>query len=327
MNSFRVNNYIGLLLRLRRDSKADLGKAPHKPILLLAVLEMIRVGDLKSNRVFYDGLFVGHFRNQWKRYVTTGHSPNSALPFFHMRSEGKPNYYWRLVWKPGFEIPLTASHSIKSPRALSEALEYAEMDQELFLLMTDPVSNELLCKTLVEHYFPEAIAAKAIQYNMFDQIESEILAEKGAEYGLRMRELEKSLPKEEFQEEVIVRSAVFRKDVLNVYNNTCAVSGLQVSSANGAQLLDACHIVPFSESRDDHISNGICLSPNLHRAFDRHLIYFDEDLRFRIVSHVTEKEDSPHALTQLEGKQIALPDNRLFWPSPEKLRHHRDRCL
>lgn len=31
-----------------------------------------------------------------------------------------------------------------------------------------------------------------------------------------------------------------------------------------AQLVDACHIVPFAISKDDTINNGISLSPNLH---------------------------------------------------------------
>jgi putative restriction endonuclease len=288
---------------------------------------MVRTGDLLTNRVVYDGVFVGHFRNQWKRFVTTAHSPKSELPFFHMRTEGKPNYYWKLVWKPGFEVPLTTSHSVKSPRALQESLECAEIDKDLFALMLDPVSNELIRKSLIEHYFPHAKNAGNVQYNIFDQVHEEIVAEKSTEYVVRMKQLEQQLPANEFQEEVIVRSAVFRRDVLRVYNDTCAVSGLHVSSGNGAQLLDACHIVPFAESRDDHISNGICLSPNLHRAFDRHLIYFDDDFRFQIVPHVIEKADSPHSLKQLEGKQMELPKDSRFWPAPEKLRSHRERCL
>jgi putative restriction endonuclease len=326
MNNPTLAHFTSKFLKLRRDSKREIGKAPHKPILLLAILEMVRTGELQSNRVVYNGDVVGHFRNQWMRYVTSGHWPNSALPFFHMRSEGKPNHYWRLVFKPGMDIPLTSSRSIRSPRALEESLEYAEIDLNLFHLMCDPVSNQFLRESLVEHYFPHAKSAGNIKYNIFDQIHEEIVAEQKVDYAQRMMNLEHTLKPEEYQEEVIMRSAVFRKDVLRFYNYTCTVSGLHITSIHGAQLVDACHIVPFSESRNDLISNGLCLSPNIHRAFDRHLVYIDDDFRFRIASNISEKESS-HAIKPLEGKMISLPEERKHWPAIENLRRHREQCF
>jgi putative restriction endonuclease len=83
--------------------------------------------------------------------------------------------------------------------------------------------------------------------------------------------------------EVLVRSAVFGREVLRAYESTCAVSGLPLLSTTGvAPLLDACHIVPWSISRDDTIGNGLSLCPNPHRAFDRHLFWIDSDYRVRV---------------------------------------------
>lgn len=322
MNKFNLACFTSQFLILNRAYTKGLGKAPHKPVLLLVILEMVKVGDLLSNRVIYDGVFVGHFRNQWKRLVNSGHTPNSALPFFHMRSERKPTFYWRLVIKPGMDIPITSSHSIKSPRALEESLEYAEIDLGLYYLMADPVANEVLRKSLLEHYFPRAESASNIQYNIFDQIHNEIVAERKVDYAEHLKKLEASLKPEEFHEEVIVRSAVFRKDVLKVYDDTCSVSGLYVTTVGGAQLLDACHIVPFSESRKDHITNGICLSPTLHRAFDRGLAFIDDNYRFQLRSDISERE-SFHALSLIKNVSLKLPENKLYWPSREALLRHR----
>jgi putative restriction endonuclease len=47
-------------------------------------------------------------------------------------------------------------------------------------------------------------------------------------------------------------------------------------------MVDACHIIPFSISHDDTIRNGICLSPNLHRAFDRGLFTLTNDLEVKV---------------------------------------------
>ena len=89
-----------------------------------------------------------------------------------------------------------------------------------------------------------------------------------------------------------------------------------------AQLVDACHIVPFAISKDDTINNGISLSPNLHRAFDRGLITINSDYVVRISPAIKEK-DSPYSLSQFEGKQISLPKDNKFFPSIENLNWHR----
>lgn len=73
------------------------------------------------------------------------------------------------------------------------------------------------------------------------------------------------------------RDANFRKVVLNAYENRCAVTRAQL------RLVDAAHILPVAaENSSDHVSNGIALSPTLHRAYDNCLIYLGEDLVMRI---------------------------------------------
>jgi predicted restriction endonuclease len=37
-------------------------------------------------------------------------------------------------------------------------------------------------------------------------------------------------------------------------------------------MVDACHIVPIGRHGSDHVTNGLSLCPNLHRAFDRGLL-------------------------------------------------------
>ncbi|WP_379661331.1 HNH endonuclease [Pseudopedobacter beijingensis] len=44
---------------------------------------------------------------------------------------------------------------------------------------------------------------------------------------------------------------------------------MRLSSTYGHHFIDACHIIPFSLTHDDRITNGIALCPNMHRAFDR----------------------------------------------------------
>lgn len=55
-------------------------------------------------------------------------------------------------------------------------------------------------------------------------------------------------------------------------------------------MIDACHIVPFSQPYDDTIGNGLALCSDLQRAFDRGLIVIDENYKI-IVSGIF-KEDT-----------------------------------
>ena len=89
-------------------------------------------------------------------------------------------------------------------------------------------------------------------------------------------------------------------------------------------MVDACHIVPFRESHDDTITNGIALCPNLHRAFDRGLIGIDNDYRV-IVSNVFREEESNYSIKTFEHRQIILPKDKLYYPLVNNLKRHREK--
>lgn len=74
------------------------------------------------------------------------------------------------------------------------------------------------------------------------------------------------------------RSASFRKQVLLAYDNRCAVTRHQL------RLVEAAHILPVSAgvASIDSVRNGLALSPTYHRAFDRGLIYIDENMEMRL---------------------------------------------
>ena len=76
-------------------------KAPHKPILLLSVIESIAFGEILENKIEISPLLVARFKDNWNRLVNTNiFQPNFALPFFHMQKEG----FWKLKTYFGKEI-------------------------------------------------------------------------------------------------------------------------------------------------------------------------------------------------------------------------------
>ncbi len=310
-----LEKFCRLFKKLKRASSN--GGAPHKPILLLAVLEGVRRGEITSNRIYITPELILCFREIWSKLVLTQHNLNFALPFFHMRTEP----FWKLVCKPNMEIAVTSSNSIKSFKTLNEALAYAEIDLKLFLLLVDPVTNGVLNITLLKEYFSKQDNL-TVDYSLFKNIESEILNEEQSEYALRIKQLEQTLTKEEVEEEFFVRGSLFKREVPKIYNYTCAITGMQVISNSNAQMVDACHIVPFSISKDDTIGNGISLSPTMHRAFDRGLITINENYVVR-VSPIIKEDHNPYSLKKLEGKKINLPENNKYYPLIENLIWHR----
>lgn len=312
-----LSKYLHQFTKLHRSMSN--GGAPHKPVLLLSILELVGKGEIGNNRIAITPELVLTFKNSWSKVVVTQHTANFALPFYHMKSEP----FWRLVTNAGMIIPVTSSNSIKSLSSLKESVAFAEIDKELFEVLQDPVQRTVLEEALLETYFLETKANYySSNYNLFDAIEQQIVSEDATVYRERIESLKESLQKEAFEEELFVRGGVFKREIPKIYNYQCAISGMRIESLSNAQMVDACHIVPFAISKDDTISNGVSLSPNLHRAYDRGLITITEDYIVRISPTITEV-DSPFSLKQFEGKKISLPQQAHHFPSPQNLAWHR----
>lgn len=314
----KLPQYINNFKKLRRDAKN--GGAPHKPILLLAVCRLIQNGSIQSRFIEITPELVLEFKDLWVKLVVSNHTPNFSLPFFHMRSEP----FWKLVSKIGMDFPMTSSNSIKSLNGLKEALSYAEIDQDLFLVMKDKVDGVIIQDVLLDQYFPDTKATLVEKtVSLFTELESQILREDHQIYSQRIDELKNTLSKEAFEEELFVRGGVFKREVPKIYNYQCAISGMRIESTSNAQMVDACHIIPFANSKDDTITNGISLSPNLHRAFDRGLITISSNYTVQISDTIKEL-DSPYSLGQFDGKEILLPENTNFHPSQNNFSWHRE---
>ena len=119
----------------------------------------------------------------------------------------------------------------------------------------------------------------------------------------------------------LARDGDFRKKVTVAYDRKCAVTGLQL------RLVDAAHILPVGAAGStDDVSNGLCLSPTYHRAYDRRLIYLTEDRRMVINQAMKDELCALRldgGLVNFEsflGREIFLPPDRNQWPNPEFIR-------
>lgn len=281
-----LSYYIHCLTHLKRDMKN--GGAPHKPILLLSLISLYEQGLYTNNRIYILPELVASFKSNWSKLVITNHFPIFALPFYHMNSEP----FWKLIPNVGCEKWVESKSSMRSLNNLSIAVQYALIDNELSSLLLFPENRDVLKLTLLDKYFHETKSNYGSNGND-DLLSTSILHDNSVEYKRKIIELKNQIDENAFQEEIFIRGGLFKREVPKIYNNTCAISGLRLTSVvSNVSMIDACHIIPFSESYDDTLTNGIALCPNLHRAFDRGLISISENYTVLINKNFIENKNS-----------------------------------
>jgi putative restriction endonuclease len=112
------------------------------------------------------------------------------------------------------------------------------------------------------------------------------------------------------------RDTKFRGLVYDAYEHRCAMCGIQL------ELVEAAHIVPHShEKGTDEVNNGICLCPIHHSAYDRGLIYFNENYDIKInnakMTYLEKigKDAGFRKFQTLGFDKIRVPDNHTLRPN------------
>ena len=123
-----------------------------------------------------------------------------------------------------------------------------------------------------------------------------------------------------------LNQAFFRNRVLSAYGFRCCVTGI----AN-EKLLNASHIVPWARDETNRLNprNGLCLNSLHDRAFDRYLMWIDNDFRVRFCPALrrgsNESTQSLEWLLRFEGQRLLLRQG--FQPDPELLAQHASHAL
>ncbi len=134
--------------RLRVDRAH--GVAPHKPILLLSVIEQIRRKIIIEDKIYLSPELIKTFLKYWSYLGSFNHNPDISRPFFHMRS-GK---FWHLWANPGYVKLLSSKEKLKTLAEVKQAVKYAYLDEELFKFLQDPIARSSLITVLVARWFP-----------------------------------------------------------------------------------------------------------------------------------------------------------------------------
>lgn len=314
----------------RLQDLQDNRQTPHKPFLLLIIIEMLESGEFSENRVPFGEIekkkpFFADLIAVFNRLNTSNWQPSIHNPFFHLKTNG----FWHLD-----PIELQSSTSSQTPTAsyLRNANATAKLDESLFLFFAMPEYREILRQTLIRTYFSnirheieQVIAERRTlrQEHIARDIEgySERLIRSAEHPFSTHREVES------VQTEIPVRSAGFRRAIMQIYAYTCAVCELNIRASSGESVTDAAHIIPFSVSYNDDIRNGISLCKSHHWAFDAGLISVNEAYEVIVSPSMTEQGPTASMLTELRNRPIWLPNEPEHRPAQDALTWHRDEVM
>lgn len=258
--------YIRQFSNLRRApgpswTEATRNRAPHKPILLLAVLDQMARGaitspliDITGDLVELNELFTGY----WRRVVPSGQTSSIAFPFSRLHNEP----FWKLLPLEGREITAAAINNISTVSQLRNVALCARLEDDLFFHMQHAESRQALREALLRTCFSEdAQAALA---------EQAVINAEAYSYGQELVKKAHQLKTHELIPEYkpAARDQGFRRIVVSTYDHRCALCGVRIITTEGHTVVDAAHIIPWSKSRNDDISNGMALCKLCHWNFD-----------------------------------------------------------
>lgn len=287
--------------------------APNKPILLLAVIDLIEQGAITENGIYPSSLLAETFLKYW--YLVRDENPRIQYPFKYLKSER----FWHLHAKPGQEGFLLKfkDREFSSFAQLAETIDYASLDEDLFLYLQYLATREVLRYTLIQTYFikhAELFSAAIDDSREITAVEKPILDNAEA----KNFDLSKQVSDEKKRERGFARA------VMKLYDFTCAACHYQIVTPTGRSAIDAAHIYPFNESHDDSIGNGISLCKLHHWAFDNGLFSITDNYKIVVANNFTESGNDSFSLRHLQSAAILLPKEKPFRPSLTMIRWHRE---
>jgi putative restriction endonuclease len=139
-----VNDFATLSVAVSKGKKL-----PHKAILLLSIMQMIEDGDLANNMIPLDNRIAETFARTWYRYFNTK-APCVWTPFYHLKGEA----FWHFKSQDSSDKleMLLSFGGTPSIGKMRPVIKFAYFDEELYSLMDNAQTRNILRNILIENY-------------------------------------------------------------------------------------------------------------------------------------------------------------------------------
>lgn len=207
-------DYIEAVKNLKTNNKWG-RKSPYKAVLMLTVIELYEKNILMDNEIRYDETLKSTFLKMWNVVLPNEplFHPDAYLPFWYLQSDN----FWHIVPIRGKEdiLSLMRDTNIKPSEAkLIDSVKYAELDEDLYFLMTLPSGRSSLKRALLETY--TTLTNKQIERLAESQdnaIDYSVSALSEYEKILSKKEVEKSVVSTRTDDELISQFQYLNEDV------------------------------------------------------------------------------------------------------------------
>lgn len=212
-------DYVEAFKNLKTNNKYG-RKSPHKAVLMLTVIELYEKNILTENEICYDDSLKSTFQNVWNKVLPNEpiFHPDAYLPFWYLQSDS----FWHIVPKRGKEdiLSLMRDSNIKpSESKLNDSVRCAELDDDLYFLMTIPSGRSSLKRALLDTY--TTLSEKQIEKmseSMDNTIDYSASALSDYEKILKQRKDEVTLKSSEADNELVHQFQSLNEDVQIVLN-------------------------------------------------------------------------------------------------------------
>ncbi len=295
------------LYGLRRDKRGT-HERPHKPLLLLAIIDLLDRGEIESNAVPLSDDLVSTFKRFFDVVRGENDRPTIQYPFVHLRGDG----FWDLLPRRGQPALSREAASLGGlgVEQLRRRVSHGAFSPEYWTLLSDPVTRERLREATIARYFPNSAAA--------------LLEASGQPH-------EVVPPNASPLNELPGRDAAFRATILDIYDYTCAACGVRLLVNHQTPLVEAAHLIPFRIAQNDHPTNGVALCLNHRWAMDNNLIAPcpDDDHpagRWQVNERrLDDRIEGQRPLTELRGVRVSAPRVAKYAPAAESLQWREKR--
>jgi putative restriction endonuclease len=316
----KIDDYCILFSRLKRAPNkifpaTTKKKAPHKPLLLLAVMDLIERRQLSACFISVEGELTelnALFTSYWRRLMPIAQKSSIAFPFSRLNTEP----FWKLVPRAGMVITQAEVQNVSTVIQLRRLANGARIDEDLFNFMSQANGRRQLTGALLHACFSDEG-----QRVLLDEMG---VQEKSYQYSRLLKKRAHTVNDGDSQESYSdeVRDQGFRRAVVYSYDHRCALCGVRIVTSEGHTAVEAAHIKPWSRFKDDDLRNGIALCRLCHWAFDEGLMSVDGGYNVLISRQMFNAPNAASFLMTLAGRAIICPTDTAVWPDPKRLAWH-----
>ncbi|RJQ53310.1 MAG: HNH endonuclease [Actinobacteria bacterium] len=119
-----------------------------------------------------------------------------------------------------------------------------------------------------------------------------------------------------------IGQGIFRVSVMQAYEGACAVTG-----ERSLPVLEAAHVVPYTDGGKHEVSNGLFLRTDIHKLYDHGYVTVTPDYRFEVGRRLRDEYENGRTYYQLRGQPIRLPENEEDRPNKHHLEWHANQVF